>query len=143
MNRAESTFVQKACAYLTRPTGELLVFESPEHDGLQIPKGTVESGETPREAVFREVAEESGLGAFGEVRQLASDVWLRRDSRWYVRHFFHSVVHDAPDSWTHTITDGGGEDGLEFEFSWVDPATAGAFALDLDEYVDLLYPHPA
>lgn len=138
MSRSSETYVQKACAYLTRPSGDLLVFEGPDHEGLQIPKGTVEPGETPREAVFREVAEESGLGAFGEVRRLASDVWLRRESRWYVRHFFHTVVHGSPDRWTHTVTDGGAEHGAEFEFSWVDPRDAGEFALDLDAYLDLL-----
>jgi ADP-ribose pyrophosphatase YjhB (NUDIX family) len=139
-NRVDETYVQKACAYLTRPSGELLVFEGPGHDGLQIPKGTVEVGETPREAVYREVAEESGLGAFGAMRQLASDVWRRRESRWYVRHFFHTVVHESPDRWTHVVTDGGAEHGSEFEFSWIDPTAAEGFALDLDAYLDLLDP---
>jgi ADP-ribose pyrophosphatase YjhB (NUDIX family) len=140
MTRETVTYVQKACAYLTRPTGELLVFEGPNHEGLQIPKGTVEPDETPRVAVYREVAEETGLGAFGAVSQIASDVWRRRESRWYVRYFFHAVVHDSPDRWTHTVTDGGAEHGSAFTFSWVDPATTDGFALDLDAYLDVLAP---
>ena len=42
MSERDVTHVKKACAYITRDESELLVFEGPEHDGLQIPKGTVE-----------------------------------------------------------------------------------------------------
>ncbi|WP_435178722.1 NUDIX hydrolase [Halorussus sp. AFM4] len=134
------TYVQKACAYITRGDGELLVFEGPEHDGLQIPKGTVESGEDPRTAVLREVAEESDLGAVGPTRHLTTDVWTRRRSppKRYVRHFFHATVHEPRDSWTHTVTGEGEERGAEFEFSWVDLPASEEFALELDDYVHLL-----
>lgn len=140
---AEITYVQKACAYITRRTGELLVFEGPGHDGLQIPKGTLESGETPREALFREVIEESGLGTLNATRHLSTDVWTRRRSppKRYVRHFFHSRVHEPRDQWTHTVTDGGEEHGAEFDLYWVNPSSASEFALDLDDYVHLL-PQP-
>ena len=141
-NARDATYVRKACAYVTRETGELLVFEGPDHEGYQIPKGTVESGETPREAVYREIAEESGLGRVGPVRHLASDVWCRRESppRWYVRSFFHARVHDARDRWRHVVTDGGAEHGHEFDFSWVTPDADLDFALDLDAYVFMLAP---
>ncbi len=137
---SEITYVQKACAYITRATGELLVFEGPGHDGLQIPKGTLEQGETPRDALFREVIEESGLGTLNATRHLSTDVWTRRESppKRYVRHFFHSSVHEPRDEWTHTVTDGGEEHGAEFDLYWVDPETAREFALDLDDYVHLL-----
>lgn len=134
------TYVQKACAYVTRNERELLVFEGPEHDGLQIPKGTIEPGETPREAVFREVIEESGLGALGDADHLTTDVWTRRPSppRRYVRHFFHANVHEPRDEWTHTVTGDGNERGLEYSYSWVELPTTSEFALALDDYVDLL-----
>jgi ADP-ribose pyrophosphatase YjhB (NUDIX family) len=140
----DATYVRKSCAYITRPSGELLVFEGPGHEGYQVPKGTVETSETPREAVFREIAEESGLGTVGPVRHLASDVWCRRESppRWYVRSFFHTTVHESRDRWRHVVTDGGAEDGHEFEFSWIEPGTDHAFALDLDEYLFLLASTP-
>ena len=140
MRSPDATYVRKACAYVTRESGDLLVFEGPEHDGFQVPKGTVEDGETPREAVFREVAEESGLGRLGPVRHLASDVWCRRESppRWYVRSFFHARVHAARDRWRHVVTCDGAEQGREFEFSWIAPNRDHAFALDLDEYLFLL-----
>lgn len=146
MTGNEGEYVQKACAYITNATGELLVFEGPGHDGLQIPKGTVEADESAREAVFREVAEESGLGSLGMTRQVASDVWTRRRSppKYYVRHFFHATVHEPRDRWTHTVTGEGEEAGVEFEFSWVEPPTEREFALDLDDYVHLLgEPRPA
>jgi len=144
------TYVPKACAYITRngerdtdgnrvgDGRELLVFEGPGHEGLQIPKGTIESGETPREAVFREVAEESGLGALADPRHLATDVWTRRRARRYVRHFFHATVHDPRDRWTHTVTGEGEETGAEYEFSWVELPSAREFALALDDYVELI-----
>ncbi|OLZ39623.1 DNA mismatch repair protein MutT [Natrinema saccharevitans] len=134
------TYVRKACAYITRGSSELLVFEGPGHDGLQIPKGTLEPGESPQEALFREVREESGLGTLNGAQHLTTDVWTRRESppKRYVRHFFHATVYEPRDRWTHAVTDGGAEHGAEFEFRWVRPATAGEFALELDEYVDLL-----
>ncbi|QSX00200.1 NUDIX hydrolase [Haloterrigena alkaliphila] len=134
------TYVRKACAYITRGTGELLVFEGPGHDGLQIPKGTLEPGESPREALHREVREESGLATLSATNHLTTDVWTRRESppKRYVRHFFHARVHELRDRWTHTVTDGGGEHGAEFDFRWVQPPTNSEFALDLDDYVHLL-----
>ncbi|WP_158058242.1 NUDIX hydrolase [Halorussus halophilus] len=139
------TYVQKACAYITRndpesATGrELLVFEGPGHEGLQIPKGTIESGEQPHTAVLREITEESGL-AVGETQYLTTDVWTRRHSppKRYVRHFFHANVDESRDHWTHTVTGEGEEVGMDFEYSWVELPASGDFALALDDYVHLL-----
>ncbi|WP_255170276.1 NUDIX hydrolase [Natrononativus amylolyticus] len=140
MSSSDSTYVPKACAYITRNGDELLVFRSPTDDRLQVPKGTVESGETPREALFREVAEESGLCSLSSVQPLARDVWFRREGRWYVRNFFHASVYEPRDSWTHVVTGAGEERGREFEYSWVDleSVPGRAFAMDLDDYVPLL-----
>ena len=140
MSSSNVTHVQKACAYITRNGHELLVFDGPGHDGLQIPKGTIEDGENPREALFREIVEESGLGIVGPTRHLTSDVWTRRESppKRYIRHFFHSTVHEPRDEWTHVVTGEGEERGAEFEFSWVDLSTDREFALALDDYVHLL-----
>ena len=135
-----ATYVQKACAYVTRGGSEVLVFEGPNHDGLQIPKGTVEPGETPREAMYREAIEESGLATFEGVDHLVTDVWTRRESppKRYVRHFYHAPVHEPRDAWTHTVTGAGPERGAEFSFSWLDLGTNARFALDLDDYLGTL-----
>ena len=137
---ANVKYVGKACAYITREAGELLVFDGPGHDAPQIPKGTVEPGESPREALFREVLEETGLGTLHGVSHLTTDVWTRQYSppKRYIRHFFHATVHEPRDQWTHTVTDGGDEHGSEFELFWVDPSNAADFALDLDDYTHLL-----
>jgi len=131
--------VPKVCAYITRGDGKLLVFEGPGHDGLQIPKGTVEPGEDPREALFREVLEESGLGALNSTRHVATDVWTRRLSphKRYVRHFYHATVYEPRDNWTHEVTGEGEEAGETFHFRWVDPERVDdrEFALELDDYV--------
>jgi len=134
------TYVQKVCAYITRNGSEVLVFEGPNHDGLQIPKGTVEPDETPREAMYREAIEESGLATFEGVDHLVTDVWTRRESppKRYVRHFYHAPVHEPRDAWTHTVTGTGPERGAEFSFSWLDLGTDATFALDLDDYLDTL-----
>lgn len=140
MSSRNVTYIEKACAYITRGESELLVFEGPEHDGLQIPKGTIEPAETPREAVCREVIEESGLATFGDFQHLSSDVWTRRKSppRRYVRNFFHASVYEPRNAWTHTVTGTGAERGERFEFFWVDLSTDASFALDLDDYLHVL-----
>jgi ADP-ribose pyrophosphatase YjhB (NUDIX family) len=137
---SDVTYVKKSCAYITRNESELLVFEEPGYDGVQIPKGTVEPGETPREAVYREIIEESGLATIETLGHLVTDVWNRRDSppKRYVRSFFHAPVYGAPDSWTHTVTGSGEERGTEFDFFWVDLPTSATFALDLDDYLHTL-----
>ena len=134
------SYSKKACAYITRNGSELLVFKGPDHEELQIPKGTVEDEETPQEAVYREVIEESGLAAFGQMRHLITDVWTRRRSpeKRYVRSFFHASAHETRDRWTHTVTGSGEESGMEFELFWVDLPTEETFALDLDDYVGAL-----
>ncbi|WP_394348256.1 NUDIX domain-containing protein [Natrinema pallidum] len=95
--------VPKVCAYLTRNGCELLVFEGPGHDGLQVPKGTIEPGESPRDALEREVWEESGLTTLQNVEHLTSDVWTRRRTppKRYHRQFFHAEVDTDRDTWTH------------------------------------------
>lgn len=130
--------VPKVCAYITRADGKLLVFEGAGHEGLQVPKGTVEAGEDPREALFREVVEESGLGALNSTSHVATDVWTRRLSphKRYVRHFYHATVYEPRDSWTHVVTGDGEEAGEAFEYQWVDPAGVDQeFALALDDYL--------
>lgn len=55
--------VEKVTAFVTRQSKgrhDLLLFKHP-NAGIQIPAGTVEDGETPEQAVIREVNEETGL----------------------------------------------------------------------------------
>ncbi|SDM62939.1 NUDIX domain-containing protein [Halogranum gelatinilyticum] len=139
MSLQQPTLVPKACAYITRNGGrELLVFHGPGHDGLQIPKGTVEPDESPRRAVYREVTEESGLTDLGRPEPVAADVWKRRRARLYLRHFYHFAVEEPRDTWTHVVTGTGEEVGDRFHFFWVDLPTDEPFALGLDDYLSRL-----
>lgn len=138
------TYVQKACAYVTRgdrDSGrELLVVDGPNHERLQIPKGTVEPDETPREALVREVAEESGIDFLTGIRHLVTDVCTRRPTKRYVRHFFHVTAEEPRDRWTHVVTGDSPEASYEFECFWVDLPIARNLALGLDEYVNRVTP---
>jgi 8-oxo-dGTP pyrophosphatase MutT (NUDIX family) len=136
------TYVPKVCAYLTRGDGtELLVFRGPGHEGLQVPKGTVETNEPLDAALHREVAEESGL-AVPHARRVASDVWTRRAGPLtkYVRHFYHAEIDEPRDRWDHVVTGHGDECGETFEYFWVDLPTAEPFALSLDDYLPTVPP---
>jgi len=133
----EATYVPKVCAYLTRnDRSQLLVFCGPGYDGLQVPKGTVESGESLEAALRREVAEESGL-AVENPRRVVSDVWTRRSGppTKYVRHFYHAEIDESRDRWVHVVTGSGDERGRTFEYFWVDLPTDEPFALSLDDYL--------
>lgn len=135
--RGEATYVPKVCAYLTRDDrSQLLVFRGPGYDGLQVPKGTVESGESLAAALRREVAEESGL-TVDHPRRVVSDVWTRRPSppTKYVRHFYHAEIDENRDRWVHVVTGSGDERGRRFEYFWVDLPTDEPFALSLDDYL--------
>lgn len=139
MHGREPTRVQKACAYITRnDRSELLVFTGPDHSELQIPKGTVESGESPQTAARREVAEESGLVVDEPLRALVTDRWVRRPNRIYVRHFYHLDIDESRDEWTHVVTGTGEEVGHRFEYFWVELPTTYQFALSLDDYLSQL-----
>lgn len=64
--------VEKVTAFITRQAQnecDLLLFEHP-YAGIQIPAGTVETGETPEAAVIREAFEETGLSEFAVCQYL-------------------------------------------------------------------------
>jgi len=64
--------LEKVTALIVRPAAaghELLLFQH-ETAGIQIPAGTVEPGETPRDAVLREAREETGLHAVAIQQEL-------------------------------------------------------------------------
>jgi 8-oxo-dGTP pyrophosphatase MutT (NUDIX family) len=70
--RPSHSALGKVTAFVTRESErgrELLVFRHPSA-GVQLPAGTVEPGETPEEAVLRELSEETGLTDVEIVRPL-------------------------------------------------------------------------
>jgi len=129
------TIVHKAvAAVVRRGGGELLAFAHPLA-GVQLPRGTVEPGETPVEGVLRELEEESGLRLEVEPRLVGE--WTRvLDGRFgeaatHDVHLWHLFVIEAPeglpDRWTHHASGSPEEEGLAFAFRWlpVDEALPG------------------
>ncbi|MYH67175.1 MAG: NUDIX domain-containing protein, partial [Dehalococcoidia bacterium] len=94
---------------------ELLVFEHagiPEA-GLQVPGGTVEGGETPLQAVSREVLEESGLPLGGWETATTFEV----DGQLW-RCYVTTPAMVLPDSWRCEPLGPERAQGLRFEYRW-------------------------
>lgn len=132
--------VEKAYAYATRagPEGrQLLVFEHRDHDaGIQVPGGTVEGDESPREAALRELAEETGVTDVRAVER-AGTGRRRGGDEPHRRHFFHVETGEQRDRWTRAVTAGAVDAGLVFECYWV-PLRAASLDYELDAALDAL-----
>jgi len=124
--------VLKACACLVDAAGRLLVFHHPGDRGMQLPKGTVEPGEAPEDAVRRELLEESGIRFTGPLLPLGT---LERDCPAGIegnRHRHPQLWHlylmraeaPLPERFEHVASGSPEEDGLVFDFSWLAPGEA-------------------
>ena len=124
--------ILKACACLVDAQGRLLVFRHPEDGNMQLPKGTIEPGESPEVAVRRELLEESGIDYAGELQSLGTldreceagveGNTHRHPQLWHL--FLMRAEGDLPESFTHTATGSPEEEGLVFLFSWLDAGDA-------------------
>ncbi|VTU25357.1 nucleoside triphosphatase YtkD [Variovorax sp. PBL-H6] len=121
--------VLKACACLVDCRDRLLVFFHPGDAGMQLPKGTVEPGESPEDAVRRELLEESGIVYDGELVPLGTldrerETDIQRGQRkhsqlWHL--FLMRTQAQLPERFEHTATGSPEEHGLVFRFSWLAP----------------------
>lgn len=124
-----NTPIGKACACLVDARGRLLVFHHPGDGDMQLPKGTIEPGESPEDAVRRELLEESGLRFDGPLEALGTLARFCRaghegnthdhDQRW---HLFLMRWQGAalPEQFAHIAVGSPEEDGLRFAFRWLD-----------------------
>jgi 8-oxo-dGTP pyrophosphatase MutT (NUDIX family) len=122
---AMSKLRSKVYLYVIRQAAsgpELLVFTQRGVDeGLQVPGGTVESGEKLEDAARRELLEEAGLQFTGEPRFLHRYSW---DNPWKQNvHDRHVFVVDAPpglsERWDHQVTGHGEDSGMVFQYRWI------------------------
>jgi 8-oxo-dGTP pyrophosphatase MutT (NUDIX family) len=133
---------QRAAAYVTDPSGRLLVFDHLDADaGTQVPAGGIHVGESAEEAVLRELAEESGLEAVVIIRKLG-EVWNRSEPgnvpaglEEQIHHVFHLQLLDPPDQERWEWEGRSGSDVVEhlFAFRWA----------SLEEATDALWPAQA
>ena len=124
--------VIKACACLVDSRGRLLVFDHPEDGGMQLPKGTVEPGETPDDAVRRELLEESGIVHDGALQSLGTmdreceagvEGNVHRHAQlWHV--YLLRTGGALPETFEHVASGSPEEDGLVFRFRWLAPDAA-------------------
>ena len=130
---------EKVFAYVTRITDgrpELLVFTSHDEPGFEVPEGAVEVGETPAEAVHREMEEEAGIAGARIVRILGAADW--QDER---QHFLLvEAPPGLPRSFVHTVTGDGFDAGLRYRFRWIpiDGDLGERLVQGCDRFVDAL-----
>lgn len=115
---------QKVLAYIFRHNGdqkELLVFDHVAYPEVspQVIGGTVDQSESPEAAVIREIFEESGVslalqGKIGEFEYYREDI-----DELQLRHVFSFETNGLKDSWTHVVSAGVEDSGLEFYFYWL------------------------
>jgi len=123
----------KVIAYIFRNNrSEILVFDHRDipDAGTQVVGGTVEAGEDFKLALSREIKEESGLNISpGEMTKIGESTYHRQDMpELNHRHYFEILSTDLPETWEHTVSSDGLDNGLVFEFYW----------LPLDEARDVL-----
>lgn len=116
---------RKSLAYIT-VNEELLVFRQPDFPeaGIQVPKGTIEDGDTPEETIIREIEEETGI-IYREKPIFLGDtiVNLKKYSPIINEHrfYFHCPLYRKPaDEWEHYEYHATGKNvPILFSFFWI------------------------
>jgi 8-oxo-dGTP pyrophosphatase MutT (NUDIX family) len=137
--------ILKACACLVDARGRLLVFRHPEDGNMQLPKGTIEPGESPEVAVRRELLEESGIDFTGELQSLGTldrecEAGVEGNTHRHPQHwhlFLMRAEGALPETFAHTATGSPEEEGLVFLFSWLEAGDlTGDFALPYRQAIE-------
>ena len=107
--------VEKVCPVVIREKNglrEILAFRHPSA-GLQIVKGTIESGENSQVAALRELAEESGINLVSSCEFKGISDLITENQTWY---FYHCIIdEDLKNAWDFFANDDG---GINFSFFW-------------------------
>lgn len=104
----------KACPIVVRQRNglQILAFEHPLA-GLQLVKGSVETGESCADAALRELYEESGIMASAVLADLG--IWKSGHQKQDWSFHLCEVPTELPETWVHHADDDGGH---EFRFFW-------------------------
>ena len=135
--------IQKVIVYITAED-RLLVFRQPDspEQGLQVPGGTVEPGESLEQAALREASEETGLNDLRLEALLGSATYVTTDPPGVVhrRHFFHlSRGRAEPADWIHVESKPTAAAAPRLALYWV-PLVSARVDWEMDAYLDLLLP---
>ncbi len=121
---------QKVIVYCIKD-GKLLVFRhtdfSYEEVGIQVPAGSIRSGETEQEAALRELKEETGHDSFEIVSALGRTTYDMTPYRSEIqeRHFFLAKpTADLPERWQSQEEHDGEHSPTKFECFWIPLAQA-------------------
>lgn len=109
-----TALVAKACPIVLRgspDSPQILTFAHPRA-GLQIVKGTIETGENPAVAALRELEEEAGTAAATVSLSLGSHDDIQAGERW---HLFIVSAAGLPETWHQAAID---DDGDTYRFFW-------------------------
>ena len=119
--------MEKVYAYILRcreNSDSLLAFAHKGHPDvpMQVPGGTLEAGESPYKGMKREVFEESGLTELYDVEKLGEAILSDPEGKEeFLGHFFACRCRETQDVWEHTVTGGGEDKGLVFQYKWLPP----------------------
>lgn len=119
--------VIKAAAYVLKADQDgmykLLIcsIASKPHVEARVPGGNIEPNENIREALFRELEEESGLKELKIIRKLGVDKYYKDYISSNVeRHDYLLLAPtETPDNWEHSGTGHGGDRGTVFIYKWI------------------------
>lgn len=109
---------RKSFVYLVRRDGSvprLLVLDSFDEPGLEVPKGAVEPEEAFSEAAAREVHEEAGIDGIRIVCALGTTRYEDEEQRF----FLFEAPRGLPETFEHTVTGEGIDRGFCYRFRWV------------------------
>ncbi len=98
----------------------LLELKSAGYGFYRLPGGNVEANETPLQAVYREVYEESGIENLQFVRKIGTTRYFKPFIQSEVERtdYLFKPDSDLPDKWERIGTVGS-EAGVVFAFSWI------------------------